>query len=239
VAGNPAWYHTIALPDGTVTPGFVDWRAHARRVLPPRLDGVRALDVGTYDGFWSFAMEERGAAVTAIDLERLDAAAWPPVHRARLARQAQEWGLELGRGFRIAAAARDSAVQRVVCDVMELAPERVGGTFALVFMGALLLHLRDPVRALENIRGVLEPGGRLLLLETVSLRETLLRPRAPVARFDTAHNDMNWWLPNVRTLHTWLWAAGFTGTRRIGRGLLRPPARPEMRCWYCAIEATV
>jgi SAM-dependent methyltransferase len=237
IAANPAWYHTIELPDAGVTPGHVDWRGHSARLLGSDLSGLRALDVGTYDGFWAFEMERRGAEVVAIDLDRLDAAAWPPVHREKLTADAEAFGLELGRGFRIAHDLLDSTVQRVVCDVLDLTPDVVGGaSFDLAFVGALLLHLRDPVRALERVRSVLAPGGRVILLEAISLTETLRGPRTPLARFDTAQNAFNWWLPNVRALSDYLWAAGFVSRRRVS-GLLRPPARDSMRCWYCAIEA--
>ena len=40
----------------------------------------------------------------------------------------------------------------------------------------------------------------------------------------------------MRTLHHYLWASGFVDQRRIGLPM-RPPALPEMRCWYFAIEA--
>jgi SAM-dependent methyltransferase len=236
IGDNPAWYHTIDLPDGRSTPGYVDWRRHARRVLPDSLAGMRCLDVGTYDGFWAFEMESRGASVTALDLEQLDQSGWPPVHRAKLVADVEAFGLELGRGFRIASRLRESSVERVCCDVLDLTPEAVGGRFDFVFLGALLLHLRDPIRALENIRDVLKPGGRLIMVEAISLPDTVLHPRMPIARFDTMANSMNWWLPNVRTLHHYLWAAGFDSSERRG-GLLHPPAKPEMRCWYYGLEA--
>ncbi len=236
VGANPAWYHTIDLAGAGVTPGHVDWRSYSERLLGHDLGGLRALDVGTYDGFWAFEMERRGAEVVAIDLDMLAAADWPPVNRAALEADAQAWGLELGRGFRIAKAALGSHVERVAVDVAELTPEMIGGPQDIAFIGALLLHLRDPVRALENVRRALVPGGRLILLEAISLTETLLRPRTPLARFDSAQNAFNWWLPNVRTLHHYLWASGFVAQRRIGLPM-RPPARPEMRCWYYAIEA--
>ncbi|WP_249010130.1 methyltransferase domain-containing protein [Conexibacter sp. DBS9H8] len=238
IDANPAWYHTIDLPGGgDPTPGHVDWRGHSARLLDRDLHGLHALDVGTYDGFWAFELERRGAEVVAIDLDRLDAAAWPPVHRARLTADADAFGLELGRGFRIAHRRLGSRVQRVVCDVLALTPDAVGGRrFDLAFLGALLLHLRDPIRALENIRSVLVPGGRLIMLEAISLTETVRAPRTPLARFDTAANAFNWWLPNVAALHDYLWAAGFVEIERISRPL-RPPAVPSMRCWYCAFSA--
>ncbi len=237
IAENPAWYHTIELPGGRVTPGYVDWRDYPLRLLPDNLNDTTALDVGTYDGFWAFELERRGAEVTAIDLPSLEASTWPPVHRAKLLADTEAFGLELGRGFAIAKAELGSHVERVACDVLELTPEVVGGGhFDLAFIGALLLHLRDPIRALENIRTVLRPGGRLIMLETVSMKETILHPKTAVARFDTVNNDLNWWLPNLRTLHTYLWAAGFTGNRRLGWAR-RPPANKDMRCWYWALEA--
>jgi SAM-dependent methyltransferase len=236
VDANRGWYHTIDLGSAGITPGHVDWRRYSGRLLGEDLTGLRALDVGTYDGFWAFEMERRGADVVAIDLDALESAEWPPVNRAALERDSQEWGLELGRGFAIARAALGSSVQRVACDVGELTAEMVGGPKDLAFLGALLLHLRDPVRALENVRRTLVPGGRLIMLEAISLTETLLRPRTPLARFDSAQNAFNGWLPNVRTLHHYLWASGFVAQRRIGWPM-RPPGRPEMRGWYFAIEA--
>jgi SAM-dependent methyltransferase len=237
IAANPAWYHTIDLHGAGVTPGHVDWRGYSTRLLGSELTGVRALDVGTYDGFWAFEMERRGAEVVAIDLDSLDAAAWPPVHREKLAADADAFGLELGRGFRIAHELLGSSVERIVCDVLDLTPAAVGErSFDLAFVGALLLHLRDPVRALENVRSVLAPGGRVIMLEAISLTETLRAPRTPLARFDTANNVFNWWLPNVRALSDYLWAAGFVSRRRVS-GLLRPPAMDSMRCWSCAIVA--
>lgn len=215
VAGHPGWYHTIELAPGVVTPGHVDLRAVAPRVLPASLAGARALDVGTYDGFWAFELERRGAAVTALDLPALDDAEWPPANRERLRATTGTLGLELGRGFAIAARALGSRAERVELAVYDLAPERVGGTFDVVFAGAILLHLRDPVRALERVRSVLAPGGCAVLLEPVEPLLSLLLPARPAARFQATETDFNWWAANVAGLTAWLRAAGFA---RVARG---------------------
>ena len=56
------WYHTLELPGGQVTEGMFDLRNQMHHYgLPERMDGMRALDVGTWDGFWAFEMERRGA----------------------------------------------------------------------------------------------------------------------------------------------------------------------------------
>ena len=180
VAGEPAaaaqraltenprlWYHTIELAPGVVTPGFIDLRKTAERVLPDDMTGVRALDVGTFDGFWAFEMERRGAEVVAIDLERIELAEFPPLRRIKLEERREEEGFELGVGFRLASEAIESRVSRVVCNVYDLTPEVIGGPVDLALNGATLTHLRDPVRALERIHDALVPGGELLSVEPV------------------------------------------------------------------------
>lgn len=49
------WYHTLELEPGLVTKGVFDLRLHVSRYgLPERMDGMRVLEVGTFDGFWAF-----------------------------------------------------------------------------------------------------------------------------------------------------------------------------------------
>jgi SAM-dependent methyltransferase len=233
-ADNPVWYHTIDLGPAGVTDGQVDLRRVAPRVLPNDLSGRRALDVGTFDGFWAFELERRGASVVATDVERIDDAEWPPLRRARTREVSDAFGVELGRGFRIASAALGSSVERVVCPVGELSAERLGGPVDVAFVGALLLHLRDPVGALERVASAIAPGGTLLMLEPVSWRATAQSPRRPLAEFRAASSDFTWWVPNLSALKAWVWAAGFVRVR--AKGFHRPtgPMRPGL---HVAIEA--
>jgi SAM-dependent methyltransferase len=223
VRDNPAWYHTINLPAGVTTPGAVDLREVAARMLPADLSGKRALDVGTFDGFWAFEMERRGAEVVALDVERVEAAEWPPASRSEMERRAREWGVDLGRGFKLAAELLESRARRVICNVYDLDPEAIDGPVDFAFSGAILLHLRDPVRALERVRSVLQPQGELRLMEPLSLALTVRAPRRPSAVFRAADSGFGWWLPNLATLHAWPRAAGFAHTERIA--FVRPPAR--------------
>ncbi len=78
------WYHTLELPGGQVTEGMFDLRNQMHHYgLPERMDGMRALDVGTWDGFWAFEMERRGAEVIALDLDDERDLDWPPAAAAR------------------------------------------------------------------------------------------------------------------------------------------------------------
>lgn len=124
---NPAWYHTIELAPGVVTSGQVDLRRVASRILPDDLSGKRALDIGTFDGFWAFELERRGASVVAIDVERIEAAEWPPLSRAMLETEARAREVDLGRGFELASQALGSSVERRVLSVYELSAERSAG----------------------------------------------------------------------------------------------------------------
>lgn len=235
VAANPAWYHVLELAPGVVTPGQIDHRRLAPQVLPPDLTAKRALDVATFDGFWAFQLEARGADVTAIDLDDFSAVDLPPLRRARLERDAEQWGIKLGHGFRLAAGVLDSAARRVTCSLYDLSPDTVGGEVDFAFSGDILLHLRDPVGGLERILHTLVPGGALRVLEPVSVVDTLRSPRTPVAAFQADRSDFNWWYPNVAAVRGWLAAAGFVGIRRIA--LARPPASGGMKRWHVVYEA--
>lgn len=231
---NRVWYHTLELAPGVVTPGHIDVRATAPRVLPDTIEG-RALDVGTFDGFWAFELERRGAETVAIDVPALEQADWPAINRSRLEARARDWDIRLGRGFDLAARAVGSSVTRVECPVQELEPDRIGGPVDFAFSGAILLHLRDPVLALERIHGVLHSGGTLTIVEPFSARQTLRAPRRPVAEFQPLATSFNWWLPNLAALRAWLLAAGFD--RIVRRGFHRPPSERRMRQWQVALVA--
>ena len=225
------WYHTIELAPGVVTPGWFDTRG-ALGVLPFPADlrGKRCLDVGSFDGFWAFEMERRGAAeVVAVDL--LDAAQfdWP----ANSSPEAiEEIGKRkgVGEGFEIAAAALGSTVRRLDRNVYDLDPDELG-TFDFVYVGSLLLHLRDPIRALGQIRTVCR--GSVLFVDAVDADLSLLFHRRPVAGFDGIGRPW-WWKPNPAALSRFVESAGFTvvdGPTRffMPRGQGQPMARPPVR----------
>jgi tRNA (mo5U34)-methyltransferase len=196
------WYHTLELAPGVVTEGTFDLRPYVSRYgIPDRLDGKRVLDVGTWDGFWSFELERRGAAeVIALDLDDERELDWPPRRRPRTFPAGRR-----GDGFRLAKEALGSKVERVVCNIYDADPADLG-SFDLVFCGMVLVHLRDPLLALERIarlcRGVFisaeEPARGLDLLPFLAARYHADREAAVV-----------YWLPGRRTWRWMMWTAGF------------------------------
>jgi tRNA (mo5U34)-methyltransferase len=171
------------------------------------------LDVGTFDGFWAFQMEARGAdAVFALDLPDGTQADWPPNTRKANLEESRATGLEWGSGFKLAHAALGSQVQRVEGNIYDLTPDWLGGPVDVVLCGTILQHLRDPVGALENMRRALVPSGTLLMIEAYSVPLTRRHAKRPVAEFRPAvpGSKFTWWLPNIAALRGMAQTAGFT-----------------------------
>jgi tRNA (mo5U34)-methyltransferase len=119
-------------------------------------------------------------------------------------------GPEKGLGFRIAASALGSSVQRVGVSAYRLAEADLG-RFDVVVCGSLLLHLRDPIGALEAIRSVC--SGEFMSSEAIDLRLTLLHPKTPYMRFDGTSDLCQWWTPNAAAHLRMLESAGFDVVR--------------------------
>jgi tRNA (mo5U34)-methyltransferase len=201
------WYHTLELAPGIVTPGMFDLRPYVGRYgLPERLDGMRVLDVGTWDGFWAFEMERRGAAeVVALDLDDERELDWPPRRRPESFPNRPR-----GDGFRLAKEALGSNVERVIGNIYDADPADLG-TFDLVICGMVLIHLRDQLLALERIarlcRGTFisaeEPDRLTSLLPFPAVRYRADRDAAVV-----------YWTPSRRAWRRMMWTAGFNRIRR-------------------------
>lgn len=201
VDGVDEWYHTLHLPDGP-TPGLFDLGSVADQVPWPDLAGRRCLDVATFDGYWAFELERRGAGeVVAIDLPDFADVDWLPRRRHLARTQAT------GAGFRRAAAELDSKVQRVESNVYDLRPDDLG-QFDVVMLGALLLHLRSPFQALESVRRMVAPTGLLITVEQVDPVTTFLHPRRPLLSV-RGSLDWTWTVPNAAGHRRMLEIAGF------------------------------
>jgi tRNA (mo5U34)-methyltransferase len=191
------WYHTIDLGNGVVTNG-VDNTAHRLALLdlPVSLRSKSVLDIGAWDGFFSFEAERRGAArVVACDYY-----SW----------HGTGWGTKAG--FEFARSALSSRVEDIDLDVMDISPQRVG-TFDVVFFLGVLYHLPHPLLALERVASV---TGDLLVLETVI---DLVGFNRPAAAFypgrDLNDDPTNWWGPNAPAVHAMLQTVGFQRIRTV------------------------
>jgi len=190
-AGRIRWYHSMNLGQGVVTHGATNPLVGLKRLgLPPRLDGLTVLDIGAWDGFYSFEAERRGAQrVLATD---------------HFCWNGPGWGTK--DGFDLARRALDSKIEDLEIDVMDLAPERVG-VFDLVLFLGVLYHLRHPLLALERVFSV---TGRQLILEThVDMLHCFRAACAFYAGDELNRDPTNWFGPNPQAVVAMLREAGF------------------------------
>lgn len=212
------WYHSIDLGHGVVTPGFFDHRPLVHKYhLPDDLSGKRALDVATYNGFWALEFEKRHAAeVVGVDVECMDQVDLAPAVRARMSEQ--ELRKKTGTGFEIVRRALGSQVRREILSVYDLAPERLG-MFDLVFCGDLLLHLTNPIRALQRIRSVC--SGHALLAELYDPNLDRCGPYK-LMNYHGGVEDFVWWTFGLTTLEQMIRDAGFRRVELLESFVLIP-----------------
>lgn len=149
----PLWFHTFALAPGIYTPGIARDHGYRLAVLgADRFAGRSVLDIGAFDGFYSFLAEVRGAQrVVAIDNEQyID---WV---NAR-------FGVTLpgGAGFRAIAGLITSGVEYRRMDALDV--HELGERFDVALCFGVLHRVTDPIALLQALADVLTPGGEVVL----------------------------------------------------------------------------
>ena len=190
--GAKGFYHSIELPDGRVLEGILKIDTLKERLkamsIPPDLRGKRALDIGTWDGYFAFEMEKRGAEVMAIDKTE-------------------------SPNFRGVRELLASSVDYRVMDVYELSPETVGRFDIVLFLG-VLYHLKHPLLALEAVCSVTRSMAVVESFVTnEALRDQNGKSDLPAMEFyetDELLGEVdNWVGPNVQCLLAFCRTAGF------------------------------
>ncbi len=204
------WYHCLDLGNGRVTPGSFDHRALLEHYqLPADMRGMRALDVATFDGFWAFEFEKRGASdVVAVDLSTVRELDLPPAVRAGMSEE--QLAGRIGRGFEIAHRALGSKVRRVETSVHDLDPVALG-QFDFVHSGNFLLHLKNPAGALQSIARMGRPGGQALIVDT-------FHPQVPdeFVLYAGGQHRCVWWHFSLGALERMVRDSGFRKVERLG-----------------------
>ena len=155
------WYHTIDLGNGVVTKG--DSAQDDGTGILPDVTGRSVLDIGAWDGKYSFLAERAGAArVVALDHYAwgVDFAArgayWAEcIHNGTLPDQSRDetdfWQPDLPgrRGFELAEAALGSKVEPLVADFQTVDLDEVGQFDVVLYLG-VLYHMKEPLTCLER-----------------------------------------------------------------------------------------
>lgn len=216
----PNWYHIVDLGDDIMTPGefcLSDDLEHYP--FPEEMQGMRVLDVGASNGFYSYEFERRGAAeVVALDLGSWLDHDWSPRFRRDLEQYSKEdlasFDQKMMRaGFELIGRELGSTrVRKEEMSIYDISPERLG-MFDLVFSGALLMHVRDPILGIQRMRSVCKDDGAIVISTSASMEEI----DAPVARFAGMWNECNFWQMNPACVKQVLVACDFelTGEETI------------------------
>lgn len=207
---NRTCYHRYEIVNNLFTPGtFLDVEPGCcldEIGVPRNLSGLRVLDIGAWDGAFSFELMRRGAEVVALDVQDPDVTVFNAVKAILCAR-----------------------VNYSRCSVYDL-NKATHGKFDLVLFAGVYYHLKNPALALQKIREVLQDDGYLYiegaccspylaaeLASALSLAdsESLIRTvdRLPISLFDLDKKIYkhwsNWWFPTTTCLRAMLCDSGF------------------------------
>jgi tRNA (mo5U34)-methyltransferase len=197
------WFHRIDLNQQITTPGWSDAKIDKLPYfgLPSDMSGMRVLDIGHAEGFFSFEAERRGAAeIVGIDN-------YPPMnHKFNLCKYAQ-----------------NSKANSYMASVYDLDPKKFG-TFDIVFFFGVLYHLRNPILALEKIASICTGT---ILVQTAICSNTSEIPMAEFHPFgltikagDTTKTDPTcFWFPNTACVNAMLEHTGFKDIEQLSKDI--------------------
>jgi len=179
------WWHSFELPDGSRIEGVNTIDALKRRVaqypIPADLRAKRVLDVGAWDGWFSFEMERRGAEVVAID--RFENPRFYEIRRLL-----------------------NSNVDYRELDVYDLHPDRIG-TFDIVLFLGVLYHVKHPLLALERVCSV---STDMVIVESYALKDETDRNLLEFFEYDEFGGQFdNWFAPTPKAITALCRTAGF------------------------------
>jgi tRNA (mo5U34)-methyltransferase len=189
----------------------------------PAFAGRTVLDVGAWDGYYSFLAERAGAARVVA----LDHYAWGVDVPARdhywqrcreggvLPDQTRDvtdfWQPDLpGKcGFDLARASLNSKVESLVADFTTVDLHALG-TFDVVLYLGVLYHMKEPLTCLERLRSVTR---EVAAIETAAIRVPNDAGQSLVmfhAGSELNRDFGNWFQPNIEALQALALAAGFS-----------------------------
>jgi tRNA (mo5U34)-methyltransferase len=182
------WYHSIELPDGRVIQGFQSPSLMRMRLaqfpIPADLTGKRVLDIGAWDGWFSFEMEKRGAEVVAVD------------------------SAEHTR-FLVARDLLGSHVDYRIADICRIRPDDFGRFDIVLFFG-VLYHVKHPMQALDT---VCDLSTGMAFVESYVTDDGTNLAAPPLMEFyettELCGQFDNWVGPNTSCLLAFCRAAGF------------------------------
>lgn len=236
-AANYSWYHHVPLGPGVVTKGSttVTWEKHEF----PSFKDQTVLDIGAWDGGYSFLAEREGASrVVALD-HYVWGVDW--VAREKYWNECAERGVLPDHGrdatdfwddslpgrrpFDFARRVLDSRVESVVADFTTVDLDSLGQFDVVLYLG-VLYHMPEPLTCLQRLRQVTR---RVAAISTVGLNVPGMNDQR-LLQFQPG-NELgadfgNWFVPSVSALESLCLAAGFARVEVIVGPDDAPAAKP-------------
>ena len=229
------WYHTIDLGNGLITPGVFDFRQHlGQYAFPDNMDGISVLDVGAATGFFSFEFVRRGATVTATELPSMfELDAFPGQNIADVLEKFKKYAsgyvyqkpdkMDIGllykllliEPFNFCGRQLGISVPRRFVNIYDFSAETLGRpAFDWVFIGDVLLHTIDPLKALASAAKMC--SGTLVLAQHIPELNSGL-PLLLYTGGDDIKDDVSaWFRPNVPWFQQVLKKLGFFSVEVVG-----------------------
>ena len=187
------WFHSVDLGNGVVTPGSKSLdllHAEAEAVFGPLdLRGKSVLDIGAWNGYFSFEAKRRQAERVLAT----DHFCWTPEINGRVT-------------FDLARTALNLEIEDLEIDVPDLTPDRIGQFDVVLFLG-VFYHLVDPIQALQKVAALTK---EVAVVETPLDLRGLERPAMVFYPGAELNNDpTNWWGPNRQCMEALLKLVGF------------------------------
>ena len=167
------WYHSINFGNNIVSQGQLTpatQQQFLNAVNLPSLQRKTVLDIGAWDGFYSFEAERRGAQVTALD-------SWCWNGKGRGDK----------KGFNLAHKWFKSDIKTIELEVIDICPEKTN-RHDIVFFFGVLYHMRHPLEKAASV------ANELIIVETAIDLKTIPKPAAAFYPTDELAGDKtNWW----------------------------------------------
>ncbi len=222
-AEHDFWYHSFYFDNGFQQQGDYDIGIDIEQYgFPKDMSGMSVLDVGTGSGWFTTYFEQLGADVTTVDargysdFDVFGRYKYPDIKEEKakpdkiLSNGQEVYYSPVSRGFWIMKEILGLKAEYVNAKIYDICPELFGGKkFDLVFLGSLLMHVRDPIGALMAVRSVCKDRiiSNTLILDGDS--EEIAGVPVMMMLSDDQDSYLNWWQPTKACVIKWFKAAGF------------------------------
>ncbi len=246
VAAIPHWFHSIDFGHDIVTPGDKSPETLQKQLAEldlPNLQGKTVLDIGAWDGFYTWTAERLGASRVVS----LDHFVWM-LNREKATQIQSEWQkngttpipfestaawepdkLPGKRGYDLACKVFNSQAESYIGDYLTVDYEELGGPFDVVFYLGVLYHMRNPILALEKVAAATK---EVAIIETEACLPNYFTDETLCQFFerDELNGDFtNWWIPTEKAIVGLCRAAGFSRVKIVQGApkLPQPSTLPE------------